>query len=43
MARRHAETRPVNEEEFERVSERIGRHFDRVRALFDERLGSDTE
>ena len=43
MARRHTEGRPVSEEEYGRMPERIGRHFDRVRALLDERLERETE
>lgn len=36
MARHRREERPVSEDEFDEMPERITRHFDRVRRLLDE-------
>jgi len=33
----------MSDEEYDRMPERIGRHFDRVRALLEERLESEEE
>lgn len=35
MARSDRQERPVSDEEFDSMSERIGRHFDRVRELLE--------
>ena len=37
MTRRQTGERPVSDEEFETMPERIGRHFERVRELLAER------
>ena len=41
MARSERQERPVSDEEFEDMPERISEHFDRVRDVLDEALEDD--
>lgn len=41
MARYQRRDEPVSSEEYEEMNERIEAHFDRVRGLLDEALGTD--
>ena len=38
MARREGGGEPVSEEDFEKMSERIAEHFDRMRELMEQEL-----
>ena len=41
MARSERQERPVSDEEFESMSERISSHFDRVRDLVEQEADDD--